>query len=56
MNSIETNPTLSRNLGFWSIEEQQAISGASVAIAGAGGDGGVDYGVGVWRSLWRTVG
>lgn len=35
------SPEFARNLGFFSEEEQGAISGSSVAIAGAGGDGGM---------------
>lgn len=34
-------PEFERNLGFFSVEEQQAINNAVVAIAGAGGDGGM---------------
>jgi len=32
---------IERNLGFYSIEEQEMLANSSVAIAGAGGDGGM---------------
>lgn len=35
------NPEFSRNLGFFSQEEQQYLNDSAVAIAGAGGDGGM---------------
>lgn len=35
-----SNPEFSRNLGFYSEDEQQRLNHATVAIAGAGGDGG----------------
>lgn len=35
------NPEFSRNLGFFSEEEQQYLNESAVAIAGAGGDGGM---------------
>jgi len=34
------NPEFSRNLGFLSLDDQETINNATVAIAGAGGDGG----------------
>lgn len=34
-----SSPEFSRNYGFWSEPEQQALMSASVAIAGVGGDG-----------------
>ena len=36
-----TNPEFSRNLGFFSLEEQQYLNESAVVIAGAGGDGGM---------------
>ncbi len=38
MQSVD-DPKLSRNYGFWSAEEQQALLTADVAVAGVGGDG-----------------
>jgi len=38
MQSVD-DPKLSRNYGFWSADEQQAILAADVAVAGVGGDG-----------------
>lgn len=35
------NPEFSRNLGFFSLEEQSYLNESVVAIAGAGGDGGM---------------
>lgn len=35
------SPEFSRNLGFMSLEEQQKLNDSVVAIAGAGGDGGM---------------
>jgi molybdopterin/thiamine biosynthesis adenylyltransferase len=40
MSSSATNPLAERSLGFWREDEQEAFSGAVLAIAGAGGDGG----------------
>ena len=34
-----TSPEFSRNYGFWSEDEQRALMGSRVAIAGVGGDG-----------------
>ena len=36
---IENRPEYSRNLGFWSREEQAALCDSTVALGGAGGDG-----------------
>lgn len=38
MRSVD-DPGLSRNYGFWSASEQQALLSADVAVAGVGGDG-----------------
>lgn len=38
MQSLD-DPKLSRNYGFWSADEQQALLGADIAVAGVGGDG-----------------
>lgn len=38
MQSVD-DPKLSRNFGFWSADEQQALLSADVALAGVGGDG-----------------
>lgn len=38
MQSVD-DPKLCRNYGFWSVEEQQALLTADVAVAGVGGDG-----------------
>jgi len=35
------NPEFERNLGFFSVEEQAKLNDSTVAIAGAGGDGGM---------------
>lgn len=35
------NPEFERNLGFFSVEEQAKLNNSTVAIAGAGGDGGM---------------
>lgn len=37
---IDIAPRVERNLGFWSAEEQIAFANTTVALSGAGGDGG----------------
>lgn len=40
MNYPEVSPRFERSLGLWHIDEQMAFGGATIALAGAGGDGG----------------